>query len=319
MPRLPTEPIVITDTTLRDGLQNLADAYPLETKLAMLDVIAGAGIRSVELTSFVRPDRVPQLADAEALVAAARERHGDGLQLRALIANRRGLDRAVAAGVDRVVVLVTLSDEYARRNQGVNSDENLEQACALVAAARAQGMAVATAYSMPIFCPYQGPIPPGKLETATKRLVAARCSAFTLCTSTGLEGPTEVDRCLSLLHDSGAQDIGLHLHTTNGMSLAIALLGLQRGVRRFETAMCGLGGGIALPEGMPAHGNLATEDFSHLLYELGLGDEPEPVIRAARAVARQLSLTAISYAVRGATKSAVQAATGTEVQHGNGT
>lgn len=315
-PSLPTDPIVITDTTLRDGLQSLADVHPLETKLAVLDAITGAGLRSIELTSFVRPDRVPQLADADELVESARARHGDGLELRALVANRRGLDRAVSAGVDLVVILVTLSDEYARRNQGVNSGENLDLACALVEAATAQGMAVATAYSMPIFCPYEGAIPPERLATATERLVAAGCSAFTLCTSTGLEGPAEVDRSLSLMHDSGARDLALHLHTTNGMALAVALLGLQRGITRFETAMCGLGGGIALPAGMPEHGNLATEDLAHLLFELGLAEEPAPVIAAAWSVARHLGVTPRSFAARGATKSAVHAAGDMGVRHG---
>ncbi len=315
-PSLPTDPIVITDTTLRDGLQSLADVLPLETKLAVLDAISGAGIRSIELTSFVRPDRVPQLADAEELVATARARHGDGLELRSLVANRRGLDRAVSAGVDLVVILVTLSDEYARRNQGVNSGENLDLACALVEAATAQGMAAATAYSMPIFCPYEGAIPPERLVTATKRLVGAGCSAFTLCTSTGLEGPADVDRSLSLLEDSGARDLALHLHTTNGMAPAVALLGLQRGVRRFETAMCGLGGGIALPTGMPEHGNYATEDLAHLLFELGLADEPSVIVEAAQAVARQLGLKARSFAARGATKSMVHPAANMRVRHG---
>ena len=307
LPFLPTDPIVITDTTLRDGLQSLADVHPLETKLAVLEAITDAGLRSIELTSFVRPDRVPQLADAEELAARARARFGDGLELRALVANRRGLDRAASAGVDLVVILVTLSDEYARRNQGLNSGENLNLACALVEAATAQGMAVATAYSMPIFCPYEGTIPPERLAAATKRLVVAGCSAFTLCTSTGLEGLAEVDRSLSLMRDSGAPDVALHLHTTNGMALAVALLGLQRGITRFETAMCGLGGGIALPDDMPEHGNLATEDLAHLLFELDLAEEPAPIIAAARKVARRLGVIPRSFAARGATKSSVHA------------
>lgn len=312
---LPTKPIVITDTTLRDGLQSLADVHPLETKLAVLEAITGAGLRSIELTSFMRPDRVPQLADADELVASARARHGDGLELRALVANRRGLDRAVSAGVDLVVVLVTLSDEYARRNQGINGRENLDLACALVEAAIAQGMGVAAAYSMPIFCPYEGAVPPERLAAATARLLAAGCSAFTLCTSTGLEGPAEVTRSLSLMHESGAQDVALHLHTTNGMALAVALLGLHSGITRFETAMCGLGGGIALPTDMPEHGNLATEDLAHLLFELDLAEEPAPVIAAARTVARHLGVIPRSFAARGTTKSAVLAAADNEVQH----
>jgi len=309
--------VTVTDTTLRDGLQSLPECHPLSVKLAILEALVDAGLGSIEITSFMRPDRVPQLADAEALVAAARARFGRSLELRALVANARGLERALAAGVDVAVVLMTLSDAYARRNQGVDSAENLRQAVALTGAARSAGMVVDVAYSMPIFCPYDGPIPPERLAQATAALAGAGVPAFTLCTSTGLEGPREVAFAIETIRAAApAAPVALHLHDTNGMALAVALTGLLSGVERFETALGGVGGGIALPSGMPGHGNLPTEDLFHLLAELGLATDPAPVIAAAAAAGRLLGRAPESRACRGATKAAVLAAARKETTDG---
>jgi len=306
-------PVTITDTTLRDGLQSLPETHPLATKLAILDAIATAGLRSIEITSFMRPDRVPQLADAETLMAEARARHGDQLELRGLVANRRGLGRAIAARVDVAVVLMTLSDAYARRNQGMDSAENLRIAVDLVEAATDQGTDVDIAYSMPLFCPYEGPIAATRLQAATARLVAAGARNFTLCTSTGLENPREVCAALTLIRAEGAEEIALHLHDTNGMGLAVALAGLLSGVRRFETALGGVGGGIALPSGMPGHGNLPTEDLAHMLAEIGLGDDAAAVVAAAETVSELLGRPALGRAAQGATKAAILATTQQEI------
>jgi len=306
-------PVTITDTTLRDGLQSLPETHPLATKLAILDAIATAGLRSIEITSFMRPDRAPQLTDAETLMAEARARHGDQLELRGLVANRRGLGRAIAARVDVAVVLMTLSDAYARRNQGMDSAENLRIAVDLVEAAADQGTDVDIAYSMPLFCPYEGPIAATRLQAATARLVAAGARNFTLCTSTGLENPREVCAALTLIRAEGAEEIALHLHDTNGMGLAVALAGLLSGVRRFETALGGVGGGIALPSGMPGHGNLPTEDLAHMLAEIGLGDDAAAVVAAAETVSELLGRPALGRAAQGATKAAILATTQQEI------
>jgi hydroxymethylglutaryl-CoA lyase len=261
----------------------------------------------------MRPDRVPQLADAEMLMAEARARHGDQLELRGLVANRRGLGRAIAARVDVAVVLMTLSDAYARRNQGMDSAENLRIAVDLVEAAMDQGTEVDIAYSMPLFCPYEGPIAATRLQAATARLVAAGARNFTLCTSTGLENPREVCAALTLIRAEGAEEIALHLHDTNGMGLAVALAGLLSGVRRFETALGGVGGGIALPSGMPGHGNLPTEDLAHMLAEIGLGDDVAAVVAAAETVSELLGRPALGRAAQGATKAAILTTTQQEI------
>ncbi|OAN81965.1 hypothetical protein A8B78_00245 [Jannaschia sp. EhC01] len=302
-------PVTLTDTTLRDGLQSLPKTYPLSVKLKILDALVAAGLHSIEATSFMRLDRVPQLADGEALMREARARHGDRIALRALVANRRGLTRAVAAGVDVAVVLMTLSDAYARRNQNMDSAQNLDLAVDLVQAAADQGVAVDVAYSMPIFCPFEGPIAPSRVQAVTARLTAAGARNFTLCTSTGLENPREVCAALALMRAEGAAEVALHLHDTNGMGLAVALAGLLSDVRRFETALGGIGGGIALPSGMPGHGNLPTEDMAHLLAELGLHGDGAPIATAATKVSRLLGRASLGRAAQGATKAAILATT----------
>lgn len=306
-------PVTLTDTTLRDGLQSLAETYPLAVKLKILDLLVSAGLNSIEATSFMRPDRVPQLADGEALMDEIRARYGDIIELRGLVANRRGLARAVASGVDVAVVLMTLSDAYALRNQGMDSERNLELAVDLVHAASDQGVAVDVAYSMPIFCPYEGAIAPSRVQAVTARLTAVGARNFTLCTSTGLENPREVCAALALMRAEGAAEVALHLHDTNGMGLAVALAGLLSGVRRFETALGGVGGGIALPSGMPSHGNLPTEDMAHLLAEIGLRGDVAPISSAAATVSHLLGRQALGRAAQGATKAAILANTKLEI------
>jgi hydroxymethylglutaryl-CoA lyase len=306
-------PVTLTDTTLRDGLQSLPETYPLAVKLKIVDLLVSAGLHSIEATSFMRPDRVPQLADGEALMDEIRARYGDIIELRGLVANRRGLTRAVASGVDVAVVLMTLSDAYALRNQGMDSERNLELAVDLVHAASDQGVAVDVAYSMPIFCPYEGAIAPSRVQAVTARLTAAGAHNFTLCTSTGLENPREVCAALALMRAEGAAEVALHLHDTNGMGLAVAMAGLLSGVRRFETALGGVGGGIALPSGMPGHGNLPTEDMAHLLAEIGLRGDVAPISSAATTVSHLLGRQALGRAAQGATKAAILANTKQEI------
>ena len=301
---LPTA-VTVTDITLRDGLQSLPAVYATSDKRAIYDAILGAGFTSIEVTSFMRPDRVPQLADAADLLASIERR--DGVELRALVANPKGVERAAAAGVDVCSVLVTLSDEYCRRNQATDSAGNLRLATEVTRIARDAGMTVDVSYSMPIFCPYEGPIAPDRLARSTEALLAAGVDAFTLCTSTGLENPREVVERIALVRSMTALPVALHLHDTNGMAMAVALAGLASGVTRFETAMGGVGGGIALPSGMPGHGNLPTEDLVHMLNELGVdaGLDTAGVISASHAIGRILGRTPTSRATTGATKRAV--------------
>jgi hydroxymethylglutaryl-CoA lyase len=233
------------------------------------------------------------------------------VELRALVANPKGVERATRAGIDVCSVLVTLSDAYCRRNQGTDSAGNLALALEVAQMAKAAGVSVDVSYSMPIFCPYEGAIEPERLARSAEKLIEAGVDAFTICTSTGLENPREVTERIALLRSLTDRPIALHLHDTNGMAMAVALAGLMSGINRFETAMGGVGGGIALPTGMPSHGNLPTEDLVHMLNELGIntGLRTEDVILASKAIGQVLGRDPTSRSASGATKRAVLEAT----------
>jgi hydroxymethylglutaryl-CoA lyase len=293
----------VTEVLPRDGLQSLDRFVPTDDKARIVEALVQAGFTSIEVTAFARPDVVPNLADAEDLVRLLKQ--APGVEYRALAPNRQGALRAVDAGIDAMVALVTATESYGRRNQNRGFDERLDGARSVLEIGRAAGIPVEIAIAMAFFDPYEGDTPPSRVETIVQHLLEAGAERFYLATSTGLETPLEVLRLLERLHGRWpSADIGLHLHDTNGMALATALLGLDAGVVRFESSLCGIGGGIALPTGMPPAGNVATEDLVHLFssLEVDTGLDLARVTDCARQVARILDIEPRSSAAAGATK-----------------
>jgi hydroxymethylglutaryl-CoA lyase len=301
--RLP-ERVTIVEVAPRDGLQSLPDAYPLETKLELIGLLARAGLRKIEVTAFVRPDVIPQLADAEQVLAGL-ERN-DSCVYRALVPNRRGAERAVAAGVDELVGLIAASETYNRKNSRMSIDENLDAVAAVAELAREAGLPLVVGIAISMFCPYEGEIPEERVLRMIERMRADGVEEFTVATSVGLDGPRKVNRLCALILEAWPElRLGVHLHNTNGMALANALAAADAGVTAFEGSICGIGGGIRMPHGIPPYGNVATEDLVHLFAELGVdtGLELRRVIAAARAAQELLGLdTTESYALRGGTK-----------------
>jgi hydroxymethylglutaryl-CoA lyase len=295
--------VEIVDVTLRDGLQSLEKVYPTEVKLEVLQRLVAVGLKRVEVTSFVRPDVVPQLADAEAVVSGLPPR--DDCRFRALVANRRGIDRAVAAGVDEVLALVTASETYNQKNQNMSVSRNLEVIDEIAGVARVHEVHVVVAVGMSMFCPYEGDIPAARVLQIVSSLDRAGVDEYYIATSAGLDGPKrvyELSRLLLGAHPS--MKLGIHLHNTNGMALANALAAMEAGVRTFEGALCGLGGGIRFPEGTGNHGNVALEDLVNMFEEMGVetGVDLEGLVRASREVAEMLGVPLASYATTGGTK-----------------
>jgi hydroxymethylglutaryl-CoA lyase len=293
----------ITDVVLRDGLQSLDRFVPTDRKLRIVDALVRAGFTSIEVTSFVRPDVVPNLADADELFR--RLQRAPGVRYRALVANLEGVYRAVAAGADELVAVVTLGEGYALRNQNRSVDEVLRSATQVLEAARDAGKPVEVALAMAFVDPYAGDTPFARVEAAVERLLDAGAESFQLATSTGVESPTEVRDAIARLREGRPElDLGVHLHNTNGMALVTAYLALEAGVRRFETSLCGIGGGIALPAGPADTGNLATEDLVHFLSTLGVdtGLDVHAVIECAREVAAIIGIEPRSHAAAGGTK-----------------
>lgn len=301
------ERVSIVEVGPRDGLQSLDRNYPVETKVAMIETLASAGFPTVEVTGFVRPDVIPQLADGAEVFKRLNKL--DGTVYRALVPNAKGAERAVAAGADEVLGLITASDTYNRKNSNMSVDENLDQIAAIAEIARDAGKPIVVAIGVCMFCPYEGEVPESRPMEMIERMRGNGIDSFYIATSTGLDGPTKVSRLSSMILDRWPDTtLGLHMHNTNGMALANALAGMQSGVSFFEGSICGIGGAIRMPYGMAHFGNIATEDLVHLCSELGVdcGIELDTALEAAREVKELLELeTTFSSALQGGTKAAV--------------
>lgn len=290
----------------RDGLQSLPRPYATDVKIALVEALADAGLRTIEVTSFVRPDVVPNLADAEAVLTGIRRR--EGVTYRALAPNRRGADRAVAAGVDELLALITASETYSRKNQNMTVEESLVATEEIARVAVAAGVRVVAAIGLAIYCPYEGRIPLERILSIVERVRSFGIDTAYVATSAGLDGPRDVfELCAAVLDHAPGLRLGVHLHDTNGMALANALAAAQAGVSFFEGAVCGMGGGIRMPAGYPPCGNVPTEDLANLFHELGVetGVDVDAVVRAARTARDLLGLeSSPSHALAGATRSA---------------
>ena len=299
--------VTVVEVGPRDGLQSLDRVYPVETKVQMVETLADAGFPKIEVTGFVRPDIIPQLADGEEVFA--RMRRVDGCTYRALVPNRRGAERAVAAGADELLGLITASESYNRKNSNMSVDENLDQIEQIADVARAGGKRLVVAIGVCMFCPYDGELPESRVTEMIERMYSRGIDEYYVATSTGLDGPLRVQRLTSMILDRWPElTLGLHMHNTNGMALANALAAMQVGVSFFEGSICGIGGGIRMPYGMAHYGNVATEDLVHMFTEMGVdcGVGLDPVLEAGRGIKDLLGLeTTFSYALQGGTKATV--------------
>lgn len=305
--KLPSQ-IEIVEVGPRDGLQSLAQRYPSEIKNEMIDALAATGLSRIEATSFMRPEMVPQLSDAEAVWSGLRER--PGCTFRALVANRRGMERALAAGVQEVVLLATASERYVQLNQNTSVAGNLAALESAVEAAPGRHVHLVGAIAMSIFCAYEGPVALDRTLSIVRRYWEMGVKEVSLATSTGVEGPAEVYRLVA-----GALDalpdlkVGVHLHNANGMALANAMAAMQAGAMALEGSIGGIGGGIRLPGGEQDHGNVATEDLVHLCSELEVetGVNLPELLEASKKIEAMLGIPFRSYASRGATKEGLMA------------
>jgi hydroxymethylglutaryl-CoA lyase len=304
--RLP-ERVTIVEVGPRDGLQSLAEPYPLEVKLEMIELLAESGLQKIEVTAFVRPDVIPQLADADEVLR--RVRRINGCVYRALVPNRRGAERAAAARVDEMLGLITASDTYNRKNSNMTVEENLEAIGEIATVARQATTHLVVAIGIAMFCPYEGEVPEERVLALIDRMRRDGVEEFYVATSVGLDGPRKVNRLCSMILDRWPElTLGIHLHNTNGMALANALAAADAGVSVFEGSICGIGGGIRMPYGMPHYGNVATEDLVHMFSEMGVdtGVDLQRLLATGRRIKELLALeTTFSHALQGGTKADV--------------
>lgn len=256
----------IVEVGPRDGLQNEVDLVPTQVKIAFIDALSAAGLPEIEATSFVARDRIPQLNDAEAVLAGITPRAGTAYT--ALVPNERGFDRALAAGVRRIAVFTAASESFNQRNIRASIRESIDRFRPVVSRAHIEGISVRGYISTAFVCPFEGPIAPERTAEVVHMLRDLGVSEISIGDTIGAAIPSHIDRLLDALANVlPLEETALHLHDTRGTALANVVMGLQRGVAIFDASAGGLGG---CPYAPGATGNLATEDLVFLLHGLGI-------------------------------------------------
>lgn len=258
--------VTICEVGPRDGLQNESAVLPVEVKAEFVARLVDAGHTTVETTSFVHPKWVPQLADAEALLAAIEP--AEGVRYPVLVPNERGLDRALDLGVRDIAIFGSATETFARRNLNRSVGESLEMFAPVVGRAREAGLAVRAYLSMCFGDPWEGEVPISRVVEVAARMMALGCTELSIGDTIGVATPGQVVALLDALAAAGipAQRTAVHFHDTYGQALANTLAALRCGVTTVDASAGGLGG---CPYARSATGNLATED---LLWQLdGLG------------------------------------------------
>jgi hydroxymethylglutaryl-CoA lyase len=270
----------------RDGLQNERANIPTAVKVAFVNALSAAGLPVIEVTSFVRPDSIPQLADAEEVMRSIDRK--PGVRYPVLVPNERGFERAVGAGAHEIALFTAASQSFAKRNINATIAESIERFKPVVTRARAMEMRVRAYISTCFGCPYEGEVKEQAVVDVTSSLLALGVDEISVGDTIGVATPAQVSRlCRLLLQVVDVGRLALHFHDTRGTALANVVAGLQSGVAIFDSSAGGLGG---CPYAPGAAGNLATEDLIYMLDGLGIetGVDIARVVEASSLIAAHL-------------------------------
>jgi hydroxymethylglutaryl-CoA lyase len=268
----------------RDGFQNEPEVIPTEQKIRLIGVLGAAGYRRIEVTSFVRADVIPQLADADDVLDGYDKL--EGVAYSVLIPNERGLDNALQRRerFDEVNLFLSASETHNRKNVNRSIAESLSGLERVIERARAEGLRCEGVISVSFGCPYEGEVPPDRVLGIAERLVAAGCEEIAFGDTTGMANPRQVGEFFPVARERlpGAE-LTAHFHNTRGQGLANVLAALEQGVESFESAFGELGG-CPVPPG--STGNVGSEDLVSMLEEMGIetGINLAKLIEASRAV-----------------------------------
>jgi isopropylmalate/homocitrate/citramalate synthase len=243
----------------RDGLQNEQQVVPPQTRAELVDRLAAAGLTRIEAASFVNPERVPQMAGAEEVVAALDRR--DGVVYAGLALNERGYDRLRETGLDEVSFAVAATESFSQRNAGASVEESLAAAEEIVRRAREDQIRASLTISVAFGCPFEGPVPPDRVVEIAERLAGTEAEEIVLADTIGVATPTQVRRLVERIGELG-KPVGGHFHNTRNTGFANAYAALEAGVSMLDASVGGLGGCPFAPK---ATGNIATEDLVYLL------------------------------------------------------
>jgi len=259
--------VQIFDVSLRDGLQNEATIVPTKIKLQIAERLADAGYRDIEVTSFVRPRMVPQLADASDLVRGLPPR--DGVRYWALVPNQIGLDRAIETGVTHVCTFMSASETHNRKNVNRTIAESLTGLQRVIGAASSQDMGVRAYISTVFGCPFEGDVPVSQTVSIGQQLLDAGADVIVLGDTTGMATPLQVQSVIQALVGAGIplERVGMHFHDTRGTALVNAFAAYQAGARMFDGSTSGVGG---CPYAPGATGNAASQDLVYMFESMGV-------------------------------------------------
>jgi len=267
----------------RDGLQNEASPIPTDAKLRFIALLADAGLTEIEATSFVSPRAIPQLADADDLMARLDRR--PGVRYPVLVPNERGLERAEKAGVDAVCVFTAASEAFTAHNINMTIAESIDAFRPVVERARERGWWTRGYVSTAFGCPYQGAVDEGAVVGVAQGLLELGVDELSIGDTIGVAVPADVRRVIRALTDAGiwTDRLAMHFHDTRGTALANVATALEHGIRCFDASTGGTGG---CPYAPGAAGNLATEDLVYLLDREGMshGVDLDRLLVAARQV-----------------------------------
>jgi hydroxymethylglutaryl-CoA lyase len=256
----------VYEVSPRDGLQNEAALIALDGKRRLIDALVDAGLGRIEITSFVSPKWVPQLADAEELAVVMKP--PAGVTFSALVPNARGLERALATGLREIAVFLSASETHNKMNVNKSIDDTLAVFEEIVPPAREANVAVRAYLSTVWGCPYEGDVDPARVLDISRKLVALGCYQVAISDTIGVGTPRQTREIVKrFLDEMPAERISMHMHDTRGTALANVLVGLEMGVRDFDASVGGVGG---CPYAPGAAGNLATEDLVYLLHGMGV-------------------------------------------------
>jgi len=267
-PALP-ERVRMREVGPRDGFQNEPEVISTEDKVRLIDLLSATGLSRLEVTSFVRVDVIPQLADAEQVLERV-QRH-EGVAFSVLIPNERGLERALSQRdrFDEVSLFLSASETHNQRNVNRSIEESLQGLERTIATATGEGLRCEGVISVSFGCPYEGEVPPERVFEIAGRLAAAGCEEIGFGDTTGMANPRQVGEFFPAAREALADvELTAHFHNTRGQGLANLLAALEQGLASFESSFGELGG---CPVSPGSTGNVSTEDVVSMLHEMGIG------------------------------------------------
>lgn len=264
--------VEVVEVAPRDGLQSEAAVVPTATKVELIERAIAAGLRRLEVCSFVNPKRVPQMADAEDVVAALPRR--DDVTYVGLVLNERGFHRAAEAGLREINVVVVSTDTFSTKNQGCSTEEGLAAFGSIARLAVDAGMRPTVTLAAAFGCPYEGEVPLDRVADLARRAAAAGATEVALADSIGVAVPTDVSERFAAVaplierESAGRARLRAHFHNTRNTGLANAVAAVEAGVHALDASLGGIGGCPFAPD---ATGNIPTEDLAYLLARMGVG------------------------------------------------